>query len=517
MSDVDVAIVGAGHNALVCGGYLARAGYRVGVVERRTVPGGAAATEELIPGYRVDVGGSIHNMISLTPIVAELDLARFGLEYLEADPLYFAPFPDGSHLLIWRDVARTCASIATISEQDAETYHAFVRDWQPFAAALVETCLHAPSPLNLARYLAWGTVRATRFSPLRLRALAGSYGALLRRTFQSTQVQALVGWLAALSGPPPSAPGSAANALLHPLQHMVGIRTPRGGSGALAVALGRLIEAHGGMVVLGVPAERIVVRNGQAQGVALADGRMLSARAVVAGTHIATTMRLLGEAAPAWARRRVARARTGHGVGVAVRYALAALPDYTALPGTPGAQHAAITLICPDLDYLQRAYMEAQRGWPAREPALTVLTRSAVDATLAPPGRHLMSVWGQYAPYRLAGRQSWEEVGPRVAEAQLAVLARYAPNVREILLDRVVETPTYLERELDLVRGNLTHLDMTPGQMFGRRPAVGLGGYRGPVPGLYLTGASTHPGGGIFGAAGRNAAAVVLRDLARRG
>jgi phytoene dehydrogenase-like protein len=189
------------------------------------------------------------------------------------------------------------------------------------------------------------------------------------------------------------------------------------------------------------------------------------------------------------------------------------------LPQTPGAHHAAIGLICPDLDYLGRAHAEARRGWPAREPALTVLTRSAADATLAPPGRHVMSVWGQYAPYRLAEGRAWGEVGPRVAEAQLAVLAvlaRYAPNVRDVILDRVVETPAYLERELDLPQGNVSHVNMTPGQMFGRRPVAGLGGYRGPVPGLYLTGASTHPGGGIFGASGRNAAAIVLHDLVHR-
>lgn len=178
MSDVDVAIVGAGHNALVCGAYLARAGYRVGVVERRQVPGGAAATEEIIPGYRFDVGGSIHQLIGLTPIVAELELELFGLEYLEADPLYFAPFPDGTHLLIWRDVEQTCASIAAISGHDARAYRAFVQDWQPFTAALMEACQHAPSPLNLARYLTWGALRATRFSPARLRCLAGSYGTL---------------------------------------------------------------------------------------------------------------------------------------------------------------------------------------------------------------------------------------------------------------------------------------------------------------------------------------------------
>jgi phytoene dehydrogenase-like protein len=283
------------------------------------------------------------------------------------------------------------------------------------------------------------------------------------------------------------------------------------------VALGRLIEAQGGHVLLAAPVERIVVRGGRAWGVALADGRVLSARAVVSGAHIRTTLRLLGEAAPAWARRRVGRVRADQSGGVVVRYALAALPDYTALPGGPGVQHGAIALICPDLGYVERAHAEARRGWPAREPALTVLTRSAVDATLAPPGRHLMSVWGQYAPYRLAGHQSWDEVGPRAAEAQLAVLARYAPNVRAAVLDRVIQTPAYLERELDLARGNPSHLDMTPGQMFGRRPVAGLGGYRGPVPGLYLTGASTHPGGGIFGAAGRNAAAAVLHDFARHG
>jgi phytoene dehydrogenase-like protein len=202
-----------------------------------------------------------------------------------------------------------------------------------------------------------------------------------------------------------------------------------------------------------------------------------------------------------------------------VRCAMRELPNYTALPspdnGVPGHQHVALQFICPDLGYLERAYADYLSGQPSRNPALIAMTFSAVDPTLAPSGQHTMFLWGQYYPYELASGESWDDIGDCVADHMLDTLVQYAPNVKDAVIGRLVEHPLYLERTLGLLRGNVMHLDMSVDQMFLLRPALTLSNYRGPLPGLYLTGASTHPGGGIMGAAGRNAAATLLHELSR--
>ena len=182
----------------------------------------------------------------------------------------------------------------------------------------------------------------------------------------------------------------------------------------------------------------------------------------------------------------------------------------------PGPEHRALQFICPDLDYLDRAYADYLAGRPAADPALIAMTFSAVDPTLAPPGKHVLFLWGQYFPYELAAAESWDAIGDQVADRMLAKLAEYAPNVADAVIGRLVQTPLWLERELGLLRGNVMHLEMSVNQMFTLRPALDMSNYRGPVRGLYLTGASTHPGGGIMGAAGRNAATVLLHDLSRK-
>jgi phytoene dehydrogenase-like protein len=238
MPDYDALVVGAGHNALVCAGYLARAGYKVGVLERRPVVGGAVVTEEHVPGFRFDLGGSAHILIHGTPIVQDLALERYGLEYIDCDPLFFAPFPDGSHLFIWRDIDRTCESIAQISPEDADNYRRFIAQWTPVAEAMLATFNGPSTPFNLFRKLIVGSGFG-RAWPERLSDIIRGYGPLLRRVFKTPQVQALVGWMAAQSGPPPGEPFSAPFALWHPLYHQGGVRRPRGGSGMLTQALAR--------------------------------------------------------------------------------------------------------------------------------------------------------------------------------------------------------------------------------------------------------------------------------------
>lgn len=519
MYDCDVIVAGAGHNALVCAGYLAKAGYQVLVVERSQRVGGAVVTEEIVPGFRFDLGGSAHILISHTPVVADLELEQYGLEYIDLDPLFFAPFEDGSSVTIYRDIDRTCDNIARISQRDAEGYRAFCDYWRPLAEDVVELFNGPPTPGAMFRHLIAKPPRRGHDRWEDVRTTLGTYGELMKQHFETPQVRATIGWMAAQSGPPPTEPVSAPFGFWHPMYHISGIKRPRGGSGELTQALARMIESKGGRVLKGQPIESFTVERGRVTGIRCEDGsRYYAKRAVVSGMHVHSTMRLLGEHAPERARRLMSKARTGNGFGFVVRYALDALPDYVAQPSPPGGvgeAHRALQLICPSIDYINAAYGDYLAGRPSRNPALVVMTFSAVDDTLAPPGKHVMFIWGQYYPYDLAEGARWGDIGEREADRMLATLAHFAPNVEDAVIDRLVETPAYLERELGILRGNVMHLEMSIDQMFMLRPALSMSNYRGPLPGLYLTGASTHPGGGIMGAAGRNAARVMLRDLSR--
>jgi phytoene dehydrogenase-like protein len=518
VTDCDVLVIGAGHNALVCAGYLAQAGYRVIVLERRGVVGGAVVTEEIVPGFQFDLGGSAHILINHTSIVADLNLTAHGLDYLDLDPLFFHPFPDHSAITMYKSVDATCESIAQAAPEDADNYRAFVAQWLPMAQGMVESFTHAPTPLNLARYLAFAD-GIPRDWQGRVSTLMRGYGQLLRETFVTPKVQALVGWMAAQSGPPPTEPFGAPFALWHPMYHVSGMKRPRGGSGMLTQALARMIEAHGGAVHVNQPVARILTENGRAVGAETASGERFTARAVVSGAHIHATAAMLGDAAPAKLRDRMRKARAGNGFGMVVRLATDTLPDYLARPtgGAAGEHHTALQFICPDLDYLERAYGDYAAGRPSEHPGLVVMTWSASDASLAPQGKHVVFLWAQYFPYALASGENWDAIAERESARLVRKLAEYAPNMTpDHIIGSLIETPLYLERELGLPRGNVMHLDMSIDQMFLFRPAAGLGQYRGAVRGLYQTGASTHPGGGIMGASGRNAAAVILKDLSRR-
>ncbi|MCB0160242.1 MAG: NAD(P)/FAD-dependent oxidoreductase, partial [Caldilineaceae bacterium] len=385
---------------------------------------------------------------------------------------------------------------------------------------MVASFLDAPTAGNLVRNLVLNTASGQDRME-RLSDVLRGYGQVLRQSFKDPRVQAMIAWMAAQSGPPPGEPLSAPFALWHPMYHVSGVKRPRGGSGMLTQALARMIQAHGGQIIAGAPVTRILTQNGRAVGAETAGGIRITARAVVSGAHIVTTMQMLeANAVPAQARNLVDGARIGNGFGMIVRCAMDALPDYTALPspadGTPGPNHRALQFICPDMHYLERAYGDYLGGMPSRDPALIAMTFSAVDPTLAPPGKHTLFIWGQYYPYELADGRSWDDIGDEVADRMLDKLGEYAPNVKDAVIDRLVEHPLYLERELGLLRGNVMHLEMSIDQMFMLRPALTMSQYRGPVKGLYLTGASTHPGGGIMGAAGRNAATTLLHDLERR-
>lgn len=532
-----IAIVGAGHNALVCACYLAKEGHNVTVYERRARVGGAVNTEELWPSYQVDTCSVMHILIHKTPIIEELGLHRFGLEYMQMDPWGFAPFPEwsgakSSHIVFYKDLDRTCQSIAAISEGDAERYRAFVTKWHSFNRQVFEMFARSPAPGamvgGIARQTALAQIRGIHDPSMTgaelLRKVLGGYDKMLDETFESYQVKAAVAWMAAQSGPPPSQVGAGALAGAHSLYHDVGALRPRGGSGMLSVALSRCLEHYGGTVRCGAGVRRVLLRDGRVRGLELESGERCAADVVVSGAHVQTTLlELVGrEHLPGDLRRKVESLRVGNGIGMTVRCAIDELPVYSA-SGLSQKEHAevhhAMQLICPSVEYLQRAYNDAQRGFPAMQPALVAMTPSSVDPTIVPPGKHSLYIWAQYHPYTLVGGESWDAIREREASRLLSTLAEYAPNIPSSVHDvahHYIQTPLDLERNVGLLRGNIMHIDMSLDQMFMFRPLPEIAYYRTPIEGLYLTGASTHPGGGVSGASGRSAARAVLADVQKQ-
>ena len=510
MAEFDVAVVGAGHNALIAAAYLAQAGHRVGVFERRDIVGGAVSTVEHVPGYRFDLGGSAHILIRLTPIVEELGLERYGLNYLDVDPLFFAPYPDGDTLFIHRSEQRTVDDLERKFPGEGEAYRRFLDHWRPFARVVKDTFLATPSPLELGRRFVFGRGLGRDWRAA-LSTITEPYGDVVDRYFSEEKVKAPLVWMAAQSGPPPSEPLTAPFLLWHPLYHEGGMARPEGGSGELTQALARHVEAHGGTVHTSSPVDEILVRDGRAVGVRVGSDT-IGAKAVVAGTHAIETFSKLLPVAHRPARAE--RMRVGNGFGAILRLALDRPIRYDAHPGDEARR--ALQLICRDRAQIQRAYGEYLQGRPSSDPPIVAMSFSAVDPTLAPPGGEVLWLWAQYFPYELAAGRRWDDVAEEVADTILDAFEAYAPGTRDAVVGSLFQHPEWLERHLGLFRGNVMHLEMSLDQMFALRPFLGMAEYRTHLKGLYLTGASTHPGGGIMGASGRNAARVVLGDLERR-
>jgi phytoene desaturase len=517
----DSIVVGGGHNGLTCAGYLARAGLRVLVLERANMIGGAVCTEEAIPGYKIDIGSSAHIMIHLTPIVHDLNLEQHGLDYIPMDPFAFYPLPDGSGAItFYRDVDRTCESIARVCPRDAEAYRRFMAFWKPINEAIFDVFLQPPSVARLFTNVATSLPRiprSVRVSPNEVvRRLMTSYGQLIQETFESEAMRAAMTWLAAQSGPPPDELGAGDFFGWHAMLHTSGASHPRGGSGALTQAMARAVQSLGGEIRLNAPVQRILVDDGKVRGVEVVGGERYYAPLVVSNAHVLTTMLdLVGaDQLPSRLVERLHRIRVGNGFGMTVRCAADALPDYLAAPsgGQPHESHHGLQLLAPSMDYVRRAYADYQRGQPSCEPAVIAMTFSAIDPDVAPPDKHTVFLWSQYFPYQLADGQQWDTIREQMADRIQEVLYRYAPNMRDQITARYIQTPLDLERRIGLRQGNVMHVEMSFDQMFFFRPLPELAGYRTPVQGLYLTGASMHPGGGVFGASGRNTARVVLHD-----
>lgn len=516
MPEYDVIIIGAGHNGLTCAGYLAKAGLRVLVLERRRVVGGGATTEESIPGapgFKVNTCSVDHFLNEKVPVLKHLEAARFGLQYLAVDPMFFCPFPDGTYFFIYRDMERTCREIARFSPRDAEAYARFVEYWR-YAALLLDPLRFSPPPtFNLLAGLMEGD-EADEF----MRVLLLSPQQLLDEWFESEYVKAPIAWIAGQLGTPPSQIGTSVTTTLIEIAHRSGVHRPKGGSGMLTQAMAAMVESYGGAVQTDAEVTQILVENGTAVGVRLADGREYRATKAVVPSIDARRVftRLVGpEHVDEKLRRRAGNIAISNVSMMKVDCALSEIPRFEKYEVGREASIGS-HIICPSVQYLETAFDDAKQGIPPRQPALWSVCASALDPSLAPPGMHTLYLF-QFAPYELAGGRDWESIKEEVADSMIETLAQYAPNVRKAVIVRRVTSPVDEERRTGNIKGQGYHIDSTLNQMFGFRPLPEISRYRTPIRGLYLTGAGTHPGGGITCIPGHNTAKVVLEDLGVKG
>jgi len=530
MQQHDVVVIGAGHNGLTCATYLAMAGLKVKVVERRAVLGGAAVTEEFHPGFRNSVAAYTVSLLN-PKVIRDLDLHGHGLRIVERRVQNFLPAPDGSYLL--SADGRTEAEVAGFSTADAACFSAFNTEIDAAADVLRDLVLSAPP--NLVEGLSWRALgellkagrlgnRLRRLPAERLRMVydlfTKSAGEMLDGWFEGDLVKALFGFDAVVGNyASPYTPGSAYVLLHHAFGEVNGRQRvwghAIGGMGAITQAMARAARAHGVEIETEAPVRDVIVEKGSARGVALADGRMIRAKVVAANVN---PKLLYGAMIPADAlapdfRRRMAAFRCGSGT-FRMNVALSRLPDFTALPGA-GDHLTAGIIIAPSLAYMDRAYDDARRhGW-SREPIVEMLIPSTLDDSLAPAGAHVASLFCQHVAPELPDGRSWDDHREQVADLMIATVERYAPGFRDSILGRQTLSPLDLERTFGLIGGDIFHGALSLDQLFWARPMIGHADYRGPLAGLYHCGSGAHPGGGVTGAPGHNAAQAILADRRR--
>jgi phytoene dehydrogenase-like protein len=447
-------------------------------------------------------------------IKADLDLASFGLDEHAYDPALFHPFPDRRYLLYRNDPLANQKEVARYSKADAQALPRYEKFWEGFAELLEPTLLAPPVPLaDLAAFVS--TPEAEDF--LR-RILFMSISDLLDEYFESEEVKASLATSAVagtMAGP--RTPGTAFVLGHHTLGDIGGTKGawgwPRGGMGAISESIAKAARHHGAVIRTGAEVRRILVEDGQAMGVELADGSHLESHVVLSNADPKRTfLRLVEkERLPSEFLRAIERIRF-ESSSFKLNLALRELPNFDAIPGTSlQAHHRAIIDLASSVDYLERAYDDARRGQPSREPFLEFVLQSANDPTVAPPGMHTMTISAKFAPFDLR-TGSWDTEAERFAERILDVVEAYAPNFRKAIVARQWRTPLDMEREYGLTRGDVFHGAILPHQMFSFRPVPGWSSYRTPIRGLYLCGAGAHPGGGVIGAPGHNAAMAVLED-----
>jgi phytoene dehydrogenase-like protein len=480
----DAVVVGGGHNGLVCAAYLARAGRQVLVLERRPMVGGCAVTEELWPGYRISVASYLVSLLK-DEIVRDLQLKKLGYHVYPKDPPFFTPFPDGRHLFMWQDSARTLAEIARFSKKDAAAFPRYDEHLESLAQTIDAMLLGNP-PEDVSALD---------------EVLDSSAEEFLDKWFESDEIKVTLatdGVIGANGGP--RTPGTAYVLLHHCMGMAAGRRAlwgyVRGGMGALSEAIAASARMHGAEIRTESSVANVLVREGRAYGVVLANGDEILAPVVVSNLDPISTYRLVP--------KEFSTAIEGYeclGPSMKMNLALSGLPRFTAYPETPGPHHRATIHLCPSIDYVERAWDEARQGRPSKEPMMEIGLPSVYDDSLCPPGHHVMSIFLQYTPYAA----DWEALREPYSESAIDLIAQYAPNIRDILIAKQVLAPPDLEKRFGITGGNIFHGELVRKQLFGKRP-----GYRTAVAGLFLCGSGTHPGGGVMGASGHNAARDIL-------
>ncbi len=517
MSQYDCVVIGGGHNGLVAAAYLGRAGRKVCLLERRHILGGCTSTEELLPGFKASPVAYVISLF-LQEIIDDLGLNRHGLEILPRNPSSFTPLPDGRYLLLGHDEQANRREIAKFSARDAEAFSKYEAMLGRLAEA-IEPLIAAPQPKLPPRLRDVGKWWMYRKAIGRLGSdfrtavemLAAPAARILNRYFESEPLKAtlatdaIIGAFAA-----PGTPGSAYVLMHHVMGSIGGKRGVwgyvRGGMGGLADALERACAAAGVEIRRESEVVSIRVQGGRATGVSLADGTEIACRAVASSVDANHTfLKFVGpEHLPDEFLRQV-RNIDYASASAKVNLALDGLPEFDTGQVDRQVALRGTTHLSPDVEFIERAFDDARYGRPSRDPVLEITIPSLVDDTLAPPGKHVASIFVQYAPYELA-EGTWDDHREALGDRCIEIFSRYAPNVKDLILHRQVLTPLDMERTYGLTGGNIMQGAMGLDQLGPMRLK-----YRTPIRGLYLCGAATHPGGGVIGACGRNAAGAILR------
>jgi phytoene dehydrogenase-like protein len=530
----DIVVIGGGHNGLVTAAYLAGTGLKVTVIERRAEVGGAAATEEFHPGFRNSVAAYAVSLLN-PAVIRELDLAGHGLKIIERPLANFLPLPDGRYLKA--GPGRTKAEVAKFSTRDAARLDAYEARLERLVDVLRAIALETPPNVAGERGFAANLPElfkaaraANRLRPLGLEGqrdfvniLFRSAGDFLDEWFESDPIKALFGFDGIVGTyASPFAAGTAYVLLHHCFGEVNGKKGvwghAIGGMGAITQAMARACAARGVDIRTHSGVSEILVKNGRAAGVVTDKGETIAARAVVSSVHPKIAFEKLVDPAilPEDFRARVASWRSASGV-FRMNLALSELPSFSCLPGRAVTEHHGAGIIfAPSLAYMERAFMDARlSGW-SEAPIIEMLIPSALDDTLAPAGRHVASLFCQHAAPVLPGGRSWDEARDEAADLMIDTVEAYAPGFKASVIARKILTPLDLERDFGLVGGDIFHGCLSLDQLYSARPVLGHAHYRSPIPGLYMCGSSTHPGGGVSGAPGKNAACEILKDFRRR-